>query len=506
METTHTRRFTLIPGNRLRTALFCTAVVAGTIPAAAGLFTPEIAQAQPAETDARMIAGPGEKAGELGRGELLANSLKREKLDPNSIRQAMQSIGKLFDFRLSRAGDKYVYKAQNGRKIQMLRYQRGPHVYEAVLDEATGEYYSRLVAAPPRQVQPAAAAPAEPKVDFRAPSDEDDGEVDVEHVPMRGQNQIAEDAEHGAPDAPTQPEDDALAGKPSPDAEFEDHFEADILPGTPQPLDTSDDPTDAETDDNGELPEYVDDTRVANPVIAQPQAKNVIVPEPTVTNEPFTGSIRAKKPAEPENTTFTTIGYVTLILGSVFLLLAVLIYALPALRARRRVAGMGLKIRDIIRISAEQRLLFVECDDYTCLIAINRDSASFVAPCPLDEATFIQQVKAKSYWHQMSGKPLSDRQLASLVQALAHPKAERTTTAQMTVNDDIEDEDENGDTKHTPQSHAFAEAEDASDDEDAWDDEDEEDEDEDGEDEYEDDDDADEDEEDEDEEDTKHAK
>lgn len=460
METTQTRRLKHHLGHCLRAVMICFAL--GTSCLSGQVF------AQPAETDARMVANTGEKAGELGRGELLANALKREKLDPNSIRQAMQSIGKLFDFRLSRAGDKYVYKAQNGRKILMLRYQRGPHVYEARWDEAEGEYTSRLVPKPanqPAAEQAAApAVPSEEKVDFRAQLNEDeDGEVDVEHVTMRGQEQPREDIELAAPGDPILPEDEALAGKPSPDAEFEDRLEGDPLANAPLPNEDSEDSGEAQpqADSFPALPEDdEDDSRIANPVIPQPQAKNLIVPEPTVTNEPFTGSIRAKKPAETENTTFTTIGYVTLILGSVFLLLASLIYALPALRARRRANGMGLAIRDIIRISADQRLAFVECDGYTCLIAIHRDNASLVTPCPLDIDTFIQQVKAKTYWHQMSGKPLSDRQLAALIQSLAHPKNTRSATAQLTLNDDSEEdeptEDEINEERHTPPSHAFS--------------------------------------------------
>ena len=474
METTQTRRLKHNLGHCLRAVMICFALGASCI--AGQVF------AQPAEIDARMVANSGEKAGELGRGELLANALKREKLDPNSIRQAMQSIGKLFDFRLSRAGDKYVYKAQNGRKILMLRYQRGPHVYEALWDEAEGEYTSRLVPKPANQPSPQQAAvpsaPSEDKVDFRAQLNEDeDGEVDVEHVTMHGQEQPREDIELAAPGDPILPEDEALAGKPSPDAEFEDRLEGNMPMDAPQPLeDSAQDTAEAppQTDTFRAIPDDdEDDSRIANPVIPQPPAKNLIVPEPTVTNEPFTGTIRAKKPAETENTTFTTIGYVTLILGSVFLLLAGLIYALPALRARRRANGMGLVIRDIIRISADQRLAFVECDGYTCLIAIHRDNASLICPCPLDIETFIQQVKAKTYWHQMSGKPLSDRQLAALIQSLAHPKPTRATTAQLTLNDDKE-EDETPEERHTPTSHAFNTNDAVDDDEEAWDEDDDE--------------------------------
>ena len=232
METTQTRRRPHILGHSLRAVMIVLMLCSG------GLFC-EQAMAQPAasETDSRMIAGAGEKAGELGRGELLANALKREKLDPNSIRQAMQSIGKLFDFRLSRAGDRYVFKAQNGRKLLMLRYQRGPHVYEATWDDANDEYTSRLVAKPAVQPEAPQPLPQDQKVDFRAQFNEDEeGEVDVEHVPMRGQAQPSEGIELAAPADPILPEDEALAGKPSPDAEFEDHPGTDTLAGVPEPL------------------------------------------------------------------------------------------------------------------------------------------------------------------------------------------------------------------------------------------------------------------------------
>ena len=61
-----------------------------------------------AQIDRLMTPGPGQKAGELQRKEILLAALNREKVDKNSARLAIQSMAEIFDFRLSRTGQRYV--------------------------------------------------------------------------------------------------------------------------------------------------------------------------------------------------------------------------------------------------------------------------------------------------------------------------------------------------------------------------------------------------------------
>ncbi len=395
---------------------------------------PESVQAQPAAIDAIMQPKAGEKAGELAKGELLTTALKREKLEGNSIREAMQSIGKLFDFRLSRAGDKYVYKQNNGKKIVMLRYQRGQHVYEALWDEETGQYNARLVETDsiPQAIDPGVLEMAD-----------EDGEIDVEHAAVADQIKNAPTPRFEAPDVndsfgnelanpddPVLPEDPALAGKPSPDAEFQGDGTGNgtpILDGDSEDQNAAAD--DTEDDELLNAPVIVHEPTETN---SQEEPQNKIVPENSYRNEPFYGNPgRPKKALEPDNAGISMISLTALILGIVLFIFAALTILWPSIQMRRRCAAQGLHIRSMIRISPRQRLACVEQDNHACLIAIQPEGMSFIAPCPVDDTAFWEYLKTKTYWHQMAQKTLSDRQLASLLrefQQRNHPSQTKTAT------------------------------------------------------------------------------
>ena len=385
-------------------------------------FSNSVFAQAPQTAEAIMRPSSGEIAGELAKGELLVTALKREKIDSNSARQAMQSIGKLFDFRLSRTGDRYVYRVANGRKLTMLRYQRGQHVYEAVLDKNTGEFNARLL-----EVE------VSPDIPVPILENDEDGEVDVEHAAMAEQIQNnappAEDIPSTGsifdapqpmpvPSDPPLPEDAALAGIPSPDADFPDAPESDLT--IPE----------ANADPNG-LPEEEEDERLHAPVIQQdnpnPEPENTIIPSvPALQDTQFTPTPIVKK-VEVESTVFSTISITMLVLGLLTFLASFIIFILPGIQARKRCTANGLIVRNMVRISPSQRLALVEHDGHGCVIGIERHSMTYIAPCPVDDPEFWKRLNAKTYWHQMAQKPLSDRQLASLITQMNQPKTQSKT-------------------------------------------------------------------------------
>ncbi|MBQ9394285.1 MAG: hypothetical protein IJU23_02060, partial [Proteobacteria bacterium] len=414
-----------------------------------GAMFPAPSYAQDPAIEALMTPEQGEKAGQLGKGELLVNAMKREKVDSASVHKAMSSIGEVFDFRHSRSGDRYVYRLTNGQKLEMLRYQRGAHVYEALLDASTGNYKAEIVDLKKVKLPPSS------KEVFAA---DDDGEVDVEHAAMAGQIQVPEKAETVAhetlnaletatPEDPVLPEDAALAGKPSPDAEFPDapmpttdtEAEADIpiVMGdlTEEAENTADvdvvrDGDDLSDDVHSDGDAFADGVQAEGPVVMPtiPKQPNQIAAENTFQNEPYHGpvmQIRQKKPTDTEvspfSTPFSMISLVMFVLGLVFVLVAFLISALPWLKARRRLDGVGLAIRETLPIAPGHTLACVELDGKSCLIAVHPDTMSFIAPCPLDDEAFWTKLRAKTYWHKMAKKPLSDRQIAALLAEIQKP-------------------------------------------------------------------------------------
>lgn len=398
------------------------------------------ANAQPVYVDAVMRPASGEVTGELAKGELLVAALKREKIETNSARLAIQSIGKIFDFRLSRTGDRYVYRVANGRKLTMLRYQRGLHVYEAVLNPETGEFKARII-----EVE------ASPEIPLPMPGSDEDGEVDVEHAVMAEQIEKNQPSQNEAPptgsifDAPQpmptptplpQPEDDALAGKPSPDADYPDSPESDLtIPEAKQNPD--------------ELPDEIEDEedeRLHAPVIQQEaqhqEPENTIIPTaPALRDTQFTPPQSVKK-VEVESTVFSTISITMFVLGMAALLITLFVLILPGIQAKRRCSANGMRVRNMIRISPSQRIACVEQNGHACIISIERNTMSFIAPCPVDDAEFWKKLNAKTYWHQMAQKPLSDRQLASLIQQMTStPKSALPTHPQQEAPADDSNDD-----------------------------------------------------------------
>ena len=403
-------------------------------------FSDTVYAQAPQSAEAIMRPSSGEIAGELAKGELLVTALKREKVEGNSARQAMQSIGKLFDFRLSRTGDRYVYRVGNGRKLTMLRYQRGQHVYEAVLDKNTGEFTARLL-----EVE------TSPDIPVPILENDEDGEVDVEHAAMAEQIQnnvppADEIPSTGSifdapqpmptPTEPSQPEDAALAGIPSPDADFPD------IPGSDLTIPQANDETDG-------VPEEEEDERLNAPVIQQTpppsEPENTIIPStPNLLDTQFNPTPIVKK-VEVESTVFSTISITMLVLGLISFLASFIVFVLPGIQARKRCTANGLIVRSMVRISPSQRLALVEHNGHGCVIGIERNSMTYIAPCPVDDAEFWKRLNAKTYWHQMAQKPLSDRQLASLITQINQPKVQSPSRPSHEIAPMIESQDESKD-------------------------------------------------------------
>ncbi len=387
------------------------------------------AQAQTADV---MSAGPGEKAGALGKGELLVYALKREKIDPTSIAQAMKSMGELFDFKYSRTGDRYLFKLSAGRKLTLLRYQRAQHIYETRLNE-DGVYVSRLLG--PGEV------PAPSDAIIHPPQTElSDDEVDVERtavmgseapvpMPLAAADDVRQDDDFAPADAPLQPIDEALMGRPNPDdlpspktASKTDHNNT--LPQELDDEDLTDDDSAAianakrPADPSWEVVPPSDKTTHANKAS---DAKRDAPNDPTMVAEPRMVSLPSKeqnvrpeppRPYAPFSLALACLGLIALIAG-------IIITVFPAWRARQHVKAAGLSIEDEIFISKGQYLALVSDTKHRYLLAISADATRLLTCC--DDSAEAQRAwsffKKKTYWHQLGAKALNDRQLMELVKA-----------------------------------------------------------------------------------------
>ncbi len=440
------------------------------------------AQAEPdaAALEAVMQPGAGEKGGELAKGELLATALKREKLDTNSVRLAMKSIGELFDFRLSRAGDRYVYRVGN-RKLQMLRYQRKQHVYEAVLNEETGEFEAHLVdvekEAEKRALGPS-GLPDEEEVDVeQAVVAEQLRQPPAEDIPEQNAKQALDSMEVAQPEDPVFPEDPALAGLPSPDEEFPAQNEAgaeEAGAGPNRDGVQTEDATEQVQAENGVNPgdemghepeadsDESDDDLLNQPVYVPPSAKNIEKPEPEQPNRivpdqknyntPFNCPVpKSRKGVELEAGTFSSISVAVLLIGLFLFIFSLIAIIVPGIRARKRCSAQGFHVRNMLQISSHQRIACIEEGNQAFYIAIDRNSMSFLAPCPVDDEAFWKYLRQKTYWNQMAHKALSDRQLAALIQEFGKAQDKPETTcktkniASLGSCEDMSDDDEEDD-------------------------------------------------------------
>ena len=346
------------------------------------------AQSGPTQTeDPRMVPSPSQKIGELRHGELLLSAMKREKADAESARLAIHSLSKLLDFRLSRSGDKYILQLAPNRKVTLLRYQRGQHVYEATLQQ-DGTYLARLVE---RQNIPEQTAPQMPPVPntVQPTIPDEDGEIDVEHADIAAKlpaDDPLQALDIAPPDAPILPTDPVLDGIPSPDEEFPDS-----PPENDPPNPENDTPT----------PQAMPQRRPNEaPTTASLQNADILPVQ-----------IRCRQDdANPQ-----VAGIVMLVLGSTLFLLGLVFGLGPAIRARMRISRLSLHICDSIQITPQQRLFCIDYQGSKCLILVQRDKMQFVAPCPLDSQECMDFLQSRTYWHEMAQHPLSDRQLAAFL-------------------------------------------------------------------------------------------
>ncbi|MCL2326051.1 MAG: hypothetical protein FWC40_06105 [Proteobacteria bacterium] len=367
-----------------------------------------IAQTPPAA----MTPGRDEYVGELKRGELLVTALKREKIDGNSVRMATQSLGELLDFRLSRSGDKYLYRLTGKRQLALLRYQRGQHIYESVLTE-DGRYVSRLIDTNENSQR-------QREVYIHPPQTEDeDGEIDVERVVMAPDLQAqrvghgagdsighlgrleGEEAEFGDPEAPPQPVDPALRGRLNPDDDY---------PQGPYAATGYDE--DEEQDDTWEARGFPFPGGHAGTTARNTQD------DPTQPAMPVFKVAAPKQDREPDGLSCMSIAIAGL--GFLAFFAAILVTLFPAWRARRRMSANGLHIQSDIAISWDQRLACVAVGDHRFLIAIQPQTTTLIAPCGDDQDLLRkwQHLKRKAYWHQMAQKPIPQTQLATILDDL----------------------------------------------------------------------------------------
>lgn len=413
--------------------------------------TPEIANHH-AQIDRLMTPGPKQKAGQLQRKEILLAALNREKVDKNSARLAIQSMAEIFDFRLSRAGDRYVYELGNGRKIAMLRYERNKRIYEARLN-ADNKYEARLIdIAEDSHTMARSTAPD---------AFDDDGEIDVER------QAIVAAPQPPAPNAPRAAHDDALAARPSPDSAFPDalplpdatdnpSFDDDEF-DAPSVADAAQDDTDSSTandeagDDDaksGNALRALSGSKMNLPIDDAPEHEAKTIPNDDHGNDnaqiPTSPDRSQTTPEQNDNTqsiqlkcksddkTQSVISALMLAIGLLTFVIGFITVILPAIRMRRRVRQMGLEIVDRIWISRHQQLVHVRWNDREFVIIVMPDKVQCLVAS--DKANdLFDFLRAKSYWNGMADQPLSDRQLTSLLTAFKNKSKTTPCEPDMTV-------------------------------------------------------------------------
>lgn len=418
------------------------------------------------QIDRLMMPEPGQKAGELQKKEILRAALKREKIDPDSVRLALQSMSELFDFRLSRAGDRYVYELGNGRRLVMLRYERGKRVYETRLTEANN-FEARLIDVSEGLPDSGRGASID------AFGDDGDGEIDVERQAMLGMV-----AQAGKGKAPEGTHDEELSERPSPDIAFPDREpEQDVGnvaqgaadatrskdAGVPSELgfdgavgdfpkgdalkefderrsDALREGKDADAMGNDAL-RALSNSKMNLPLDDEADVRDDDGPSKTAEAhvEPRSASGRRQTTFDAhENTqsiqlkcksddrTQSVISVIMLVVGLLTFAIGFVTSTLPSIRMRRRVRRMGLEIVDRLWISRNQQLLHVRWNEREfVIIAVPEKVQCLIASESAgDLFTFL---RAKSYWNGMADQPLTDRQLASLLAAFKTKSAVKST-------------------------------------------------------------------------------
>ncbi|MFA5625037.1 MAG: hypothetical protein WC966_08305, partial [Bradymonadales bacterium] len=331
------------------------------------------------EAEDAFIAQDALHGGEIKKGETLVSALKREGINGESIREATQSLSKIFDFRLSRSGDKFQYASTNNKRLTLLRYQRAKISYEARLVQ--GEYVSKVLAQNHK---------------FNAPQD-------TVLPPAPSQLPIA-DEEPDTPrildyneevdlDAPPQPIDPALAGLPSPDEEaFQPQDELDSLEG----IEENENDFDFSNDKNAELGLNVEENienealaRTPPPIQAQVQAQ---ISAPTLTPP----SPRKNAPIRYLNPLFIS--------SMVLFLLALGLFALPRILFNKRMKNANLKLSAIIPITHKQQIASIDVSQkLTLIVAINPKQIIPLACIDKDHvAESEKEIKRKIFWNKMA--------------------------------------------------------------------------------------------------------
>ncbi len=396
-------------------------------------------------------------------------ALKREGIAPGQARLAINSIGEVFDFRLSRAGDKYVYRLNAAHKLEMLRYQRNQHIYETNLGE-DNKFHARLVdpneipAPRDERIHPPQTEGAYEEVDVERPAAlgaEPPAQTDQPTLPMDPfmpplGDDVRPDDDFAPADAPVQPIDEALANRPSPDDVPEAPqpslvgqdvvtppapTDIDNVVPSPQPVD-NDQPIGQASLDAIQLepqtgfeqtpsildlamdPEQLDNAQINVLPQLQPGQEPRIIPLP---NPKHTVRADSTKSYSPFSLALACIGFLALIAS-------ILITVWPAWRARQHIKNAGLTIEDDIAIARHQRLALVSRKNHTYLVAVSNKGIKLLTSCDDDDEslrawTFFKQ---KTYWHQLADRQMSDKQLNELIQSFENAENAREDAQQNT--------------------------------------------------------------------------
>lgn len=383
----------------------------------------QVAHAQ-SPSPSLVATAPGEVVGVLERGELLVMALKREKIDGNSIRLATQSISQIFDFRLSRAGDRYLYRLGSGRKLELLRYQRAQHIFEARLN-SDGDYVSSLVDSKSGQ------AKLRENVVNPAPSvDDDDGEIDVESLALGQQmrqppdvvenppllkpqdntflDQDDEENDFVDPNSPPQEEDPALAGRISPDKIDENgnttypNQNIDTLAPIIHDLD--------DTDKQGGRFGAIEDDKPLPESEIRPQFIEIN------SNNPSANAAKTQTKSE-RDLLYAPLINAVYALGALLFLLTAIIVLRRNLNVGARLRSGHLELKEKLAICEAQSLVIARYHQRYYLLSATQNKMTLLDVIG-DEASAVKnwnRLKSQAYWHQMARKPMTDEELFAII-------------------------------------------------------------------------------------------
>ncbi len=310
--------------------------------------------------------------GKLERGQNLITALKNKAVHGDSIREAVGALSEVFDFKLSRTGDRFEVELRSGKKIARLRYYRGSEVYEAVFNGT--DYIARHLLPGDEALYHDEAIVPDAVVEWEELSDGEET-VPAEDLPF---------AEGDAPEALAEEALDPLPLRADPDpglgsVESSDGLRVRNGEGWGEPLPAEGSGT------------Y--DLKAAAPADVRRPERSAPGPE-----------------ARPR--TYDIVALLALIIVAGGLI----VVGVTAWLRRRRLGGMGLHYLQGLRLGGGQSVVMVEAGGRRFMLGVTRSRVTLLSEIEGDAAARMKALRGRTFWTTMAGEELSDDTLAKLAQ------------------------------------------------------------------------------------------